>query len=158
MEKEPKKEKKDKKSSSREKKELFAKAYIMKKFNATEAAIQAGFSKKTARQKGCNLLEDEEVIELIRKEKELLEEEYKGKILSAVDVLVFLSDVVSGNVKDAVLAFEGKNQVIIQKEASLKEKIEAAKMLAKFHQLFTDKVSIEGVATIVFSGEDQLED
>lgn len=49
------------KRTPHEKKEIFAKAYLELNNNATQAAIQAGYSEKSAPQAGSRLLKDEDV-------------------------------------------------------------------------------------------------
>lgn len=46
------------KVAAKQRKAIFIEAYIANGANATEAAFQAGFSRKSAKQRGCELLKD----------------------------------------------------------------------------------------------------
>ena len=89
--------------------------YYIANHNATQAAIQAGYSKKTAYSQGQRLLKNVEI------KKYLEEAENKasmGRIASAKDILEFWTTVM----QDA--------------EKPLKDRISASKMLAEFRGLF----------------------
>lgn len=136
------------------KKALFASEYI-KDQNAAQAAIRAGYSAKTARAIGNNLKNDPEVQEYIE---ENIQNIMSENIADAIEVLEYYTSVIRGEARAPVLALDGKKQIVLEKAPDHKERLEAAKQLAKFHQLFTEKISIEGVATVIFQGEDSLKD
>ena len=58
----------------------------------------------------------------------------------------------------SVLALDGNKHVLIHKTPDHKERLEAGKYLAKFHQIFTERINIDGSASIVFKGEEELKE
>jgi phage terminase small subunit len=73
------------------KQKLFCEYYVSNGFNATQAAISAGYSEKTARQIGFEILKKPDVSKYI--------EDYKKKV--AKIVLITTEDVVRGLMKEA---------------------------------------------------------
>lgn len=98
--------------------------------NATQAAIDAGYSEKTARQQGSRLLSNVYVKAYIDA---LIAEMEDNRIAKAKDVMIFLSDAMRGDVKDA-----------FDLDPSLQDRIRAAELLGKRYKLFTDKHEIDG--------------
>lgn len=68
------------KASAEQRKALFAKAFIANGGNATQAAIAAGYSQKTAHQQGCRLLKDVKVAELVEAD--------RRKAITSADITV----------------------------------------------------------------------
>jgi len=99
--------------------------------NATEAAIKAGYSKKTAGQIGeQNLKKLEKFIhaKLAAKEDE--------RIASGDEVLRHLSATMRGETVEEIPIFVGKGvQVLTSKSPSVRDRLEAAKQLAKRYGL-----------------------
>lgn len=113
--------------------------------NATDAAIKAGYSKKTAAQCGADNLRKLYIKQAIDEQLKKIEDK---KIATADEVLKFITSVVRGEVKDPVVVTEGRGDGyslarIINKPAGLKERLSAAKQLMKRYGLFTDKVEIK---------------
>ena len=124
--------------------------------NATQAAIRAGYSEKTAYSIGQRLLKDVEVDAYIKERAEAINNK---TIADATEVMQYLTSVLRGESKSSVLSLCGNGcQEIIQKKPDEKEKLKAAELLAKRYGLLTDKVGIEGVIPVVISGDDELED
>lgn len=124
--------------------------------NATQAAIRAGYSEKTAYSIGQRLLKDVEVAAYIE---ERANEINNKAIADATEVMQYLTSVLRGESKSSVLSLCGNGyQEIIEKEPDEKEKLKAAELLAKRYGLLTDKVGIEGVVPVVISGDSELED
>ncbi len=113
--------------------------------NATDAAIKAGYSKKTAAQCGADNLRKLYIKQAIDEQLKKIEDK---KIATADEVLKFITSVVRGEVKDPVVVTEGRGDGysqarIVNKPAGLKERLSAAKQLMKRYGLFTDKVEIK---------------
>lgn len=113
--------------------------------NATDAAIKAGYSKKTAAQCGADNLRKLYIKQAIDEQLKKIEDK---KIATADEVLKFITSVVRGEVKDPIVVTEGRGDGyslarIINKPAGLKERLSAAKQLMKRYGLFTDKVEIK---------------
>jgi phage terminase small subunit len=78
------------------KQQIFAEEYIISG-NATQAAIKAGYSKKTAREIGCENLAKPYIKAYIS---ERFEEIEKAKIADANEVIQFYTAVMRGEIKD----------------------------------------------------------
>lgn len=124
--------------------------------NATQAAIRAGYSAKTANEQGARLLANVSVKKYIE---EHMEQMKSDKIATAEEVLIYLTAVNRGETKSAVLARnELGAEVVIMKAPDEKERLKAAELIGKRYGLFTDKIGVEGVIPVVIAGDDDLED
>ncbi|MDH2460351.1 terminase small subunit [Clostridium perfringens] len=141
------------------KQKAFAEYYI-ETGNATESAIKAGYSKKTARVIGQeNLLKPALKSYIDEKMKEL----ESKRIAKAEEVLEYLTRVLRGEETEQVVVVENTGDFmsearLVDKELSAKDKIKAAALLGKRYRLFVDKVEADVNQTVVFEGEDDLED
>lgn len=122
------------------KKQRFCDEYLIS-FNATQAAIKAGYSEKTAYSQGQRLLKNVEVKAYLDEQKERIHSE---KTADAKEVMEYLTAVMRGESSSSVLARDelGADRVII-KPPDEKEKLKAAELLGKAHMMFTDKVQQE---------------
>lgn len=123
---------------------LFVTEYLID-FNATQAAIRAGYSEKTARSQGQRLLTNVDIKNVIKEEREKLQDE---NIATAKDVEEFLSQAMNGLVDEEVLMVVGEGEGISsvvreRKELSARDRLKAAELLGKRHALFTDKVDLQ---------------
>jgi phage terminase small subunit len=128
--------------------------------NATQAAIRAGYSKKTAKQIGQRLLTYVDCRKYIDDHMEKVQSE---KIATAEEVMQYLTSVLRGEEKEEVVVVEGCGEGFsaartVDKGVGAKDKLKAAELLAKRYGLLTDKVGIEGVIPVVISGDDDLEE
>lgn len=124
--------------------------------NATQAAIRAGYSEKTAYSIGNENLNKPEIRAYID---ERLAEIQSKSIADATEVIQYLTSVLRGTSKSSVLSLCGNGyQEIVEKTPDEKEKLKAAELLAKRYGLLTDKVGIKGTIPIVISGDDELEE
>ncbi|HHD2969843.1 terminase small subunit [Clostridium perfringens] len=141
------------------KQKAFAEYYI-ETGNATESAIKAGYSKKTARVIGQeNLLKPALKSYIDEKMKEI----ESKRIAKAEEVLEYLTRVLRGEETEQVVVTENigdfmSEAKVVDKEISAKDKIKAAELLGKRYRLFTDKIEADVNQTVVFEGEDDLED
>ena len=131
-----------------EKQKRFADEYIISG-NATQAAIKAGYSKKTA-----NRIATENLSKLVIKNyiDERLEELKSERTADAQEVLEYLTSVMRGNETEEVLIGVGEGmQSTIQKEVGAKDRLKAAELLGKRFALFTDKteVAVSEIPTFV---------
>ena len=126
------------------KQQRFCDEYLVD-LNATQAAIRAGYSKKTARAiANENLMKpyiknyiDER---MAAKEKELIADQD--------EVLKYLTSVLRGESRSTEIVVEGigdgcSEARTIQKEPSEKERLKAAELLGKRYGLYTDKVETD---------------
>lgn len=130
------------------KQKKFADEYIISG-NATQAAIKAGYSKKTARFTGAENLTKPNIKSYIDERMKKLEEE---AIADQTEVLKYLTRVLRDEEKEEVLVNVGNFEQEIQSmKVSTKDKIKAAELLGKRYGSWTDKVDIsstEGIKII----------
>lgn len=120
-------------SALTEKERIFADEYI-KTTNATQSAIKAGYSEKTARSKGSQLLTKVNIRQYIDK---VMGERSKNTIASADEILEYLTRVVRGEEQDQ-----------FGLDVSVADKTKAAELLGKRYMLFTDKVKLDAEVEI----------
>lgn len=121
--------------------------------NATDAAIKAGYSKKTARSVGSENLSKPDIKNYIA---EKLKELESRKIADAAEVMQYLTSVMRNELKEEVPMIINNGTYseveMVQKDTSIKERNKAAEMLAKRFGILTDKVSLE-IAPIVIKDD-----
>ena len=124
--------------------------------NATDAAIKAGYSRKTAKQTGSENLAKPDLKAYIETE---LEKLHSAKIADAEEVMKYLTSVMRGEHTEQVLKLVGEGvQTVTDIDVSAKERLKAAELIGKRYGLFTDKVGLEGAVPVIITGDDQLED
>lgn len=124
--------------------------------NATDAAIKAGYSPKTAKQTGSENLAKPDLKQYIEAE---LDKLHSAKIADAQEVLEYLTSVMRGEHTEQVLKLAGDGiQTIADIDVSAKERLKAAELIGKRYGMFTDKVGVEGAVPVIITGDDQLED
>lgn len=127
--------------------------------NGTQAAIRAGYSPKTAdRIANQNLRK----LEIQNRIKELREKEFKTSIATAEEVEAMLTKALRGELKEDVVVVENSFGISkakkVRKQISAKDRIKAAELMGKRHQLFTDKLQVTGELMPIFIGEDDISD
>lgn len=157
------------------KQQRFCDEYLID-LNATQAAIRAGYSEKTAYSIGNENLKKPEIKEYIEKrmaekQKELIaDQDEVMKYLSAVmrrehkeSVVVTLQNKTEKWVKDEETGKLKKQTIteespaVVEIPAKLSDANKAAELLGKAYGLYTDRVEAD-VLLPVFSGEEELED
>lgn len=129
----------------KEKQKRFCEEYLVD-CNATQAAIRAGYSKKTARAIGQRLLTNVDIKKYIEQQLQKLKNE---KIADAQEVLEYLTSVMRGEQKEQVALLTGEGvQDLVQKDVSAKDRLKAAELIGKRYALFTEKVELQGETTI----------
>ena len=124
--------------------------------NATDAAIKAGYSPKTAKQTGSENLAKPDLKAYIETE---LEKLHSAKIADAEEVMKYLTSVMLGEHTEQVLKLAGDGvQVVEDIDVSAKERLKAAELIGKRYALFSDKMDLGGAVPVVIMGDDQLED
>lgn len=127
-----------------EKQKRFCDEYLIS-LNATQAAIKAGYSKKTANRIGTENLSKLVIKEYIdarmaEKEKELIADQD--------EVLKYLTSVLRGESTSEEIVVEGcgdgySEARTMVKNPSEKDKLKAAELLGKRYGLYTDKVETD---------------
>ncbi len=128
--------------------------------NATQAAIRAGYSAKTAYSIGVENLKKPELKSYIEQR---MQEMQDKTVASAEEVIQYLSSVLRGQSSAEVVVVEGTGDGCsearaIMKAPDEKERLKAAELLGKRYGIFTDKMSLEGAIPVIISGEDNLEE
>lgn len=124
--------------------------YYIKTGNATESAIRAGYSKKTARFIGSENLTKPNVKNYINVRLKELEDK---RIAKAEEVMKFLTATMRGGIEEDVVVvenigdFESRARVV-KKQASAKERIKAAELIGKRYAMFTDKVDLDAAVGV----------
>jgi len=129
----------------KEKQKRFCEEYLVD-CNATQAAIRAGYSEKTARAIGQRLLTNVDIKKYIEQQLQKLKNE---KIADAQEVLEYLTSVMRGEQKEQVALLTGEGvQDLVQKDVSAKDRLKAAELIGKRYALFTEKVELQGETTV----------
>lgn len=118
-----------------EKQKRFVDEYLID-LNATQAAIRAGYSKKTAHVIGTENLQKPEIKKRID---ERLAEIKSQKTADATEVLETLTAIMRGEVTEEVPLLCGDGcQTLADKNTAVKDRIKAAELLGKRYRLFED--------------------
>lgn len=119
------------------KQQRFCDEYLID-LNATQAAIRAGYSKKTASVIGTENLKKPNIAEYIKKR---MDEKEDALIAKQDEVLKYLTSVMRGQSNASVLARDELGaERVIKKPPDEKERTKAAELLGKYYALFTEKV------------------
>lgn len=118
--------------------------YYIELGNATEAYIKAGYNNKGARANSARLIANDSVKQYIDERLAKIED---ARIAKGEEVLQYLTKVMRGEEKDQ-----------FGLDASLQDRTKAAELLGKRYRLFVDKIEADVNQTVVFTGEDELED
>lgn len=124
--------------------------------NATQAAIRAGYSPKTAKQIGQENLTKPDLKKYIDEQLERLHNE---KTADAQEVLEYLTAVMRGQHTEQTLQLVGDGvQTITDIDVSARERLKAAELIGKRYGMFKDNLDVGGSIPVVISGGDELED
>ncbi|MEA5269371.1 terminase small subunit [Clostridium perfringens] len=134
--------------------------YYIELGNATEAARRAGYKGKNVNKIASENLAKLDIKQYIDERMALIESE---RIAKAEEVLQYLTRVLRGEETEQVVVVESTGDFmsearLIDKELSAKDKLKAAELLGKRYRLFVDKVEANVNQTVVFEGEDELDD
>ena len=124
--------------------------------NATQAAIRAGYSPKTAKVTGAKMLTNANLKAYID---EQLERIHNEKTADAQEVLEYLTAVMRGQHTEQTLQLIGDGvQKIADIDVSAKERLKAAELIGKRYGLFVDKSNISVSLPLVLAGDEEIED
>lgn len=112
--------------------------------NATQAAIRAGYSKKTAKNIASENLAKPYIQKYI---KERIESKQNDLIASQDEILQYFTSVIRDKTDSEQIVTEGIGEGvsmarIMRVKPSEKDKLKAAENLAKYYNLFTEKVEV----------------
>lgn len=143
------------------KQQRFCDEYLID-LNATQAAIRAGYSKRSARQIADLNMSKHDIREYI--ESRMAEKE-AALIANQDEVLKYLTSVLRGQSKSTEIVIEGLGDGStkarkMEKEPSEKDKLKAAELLGKRYGLYTEKVEekvdMELNVTIDYGDEEDI--
>lgn len=124
----------------------FVQEYLLD-LNAKQAAIRAGYSKRTAQEQSSRLLSNVKVQRAIAA---FMDEIRTQNTADIQEIMEYLTAVMRGKTTEEVLCLCGEGcQKIIEKTPSAKDRIRAAELLGKRYGLFTSKVDFDGTAPVV---------
>ena len=161
-----------------EKQQRFVNEYLID-LNATQAAIRAGYSAKTADQQGCRMLTNVKVQQKISEE---MAERSKRTGVNQDRVVLELAKIAFVNAADVidsddaaikegattddtaaiqsvkVKVIPGKQGEGIEREIKLHDKLKALELLGRHLGMWDDRLDVHVNIPVVISGEDKLED
>lgn len=128
--------------------------------NATQAAVKAGYSKKTADVQGVRMLGNVKVQKHIKQQ---LDKIHSAKVADAEEVMKYLTSVMRGEHTEEVVVVEGCGDGCsearrMDKEVGAADRIRAAELIGKRYGLFTNKVDFLAPLPVVLAGDEELED
>lgn len=108
--------------------------------NATQAAIRAGYSPKTAKSIGNENLTKPDLKAYIDEQLELL---HSKRTADAQEVLEYLTSVMRGEHTEQTLQLVGDGvQTITDIDVSAKERLKAAELIGKRYSMFKDNINL----------------
>ena len=124
------------------KQQRFCDEYLID-LNATQAAIRAGYSEKTAAVIAAENLRKPNIAEYIEKR---MKEKEEALIADQNEVLKYLTSVLRGESKSSVVVIESTGDFMttareMQKAPDEKERLKAAELLGKRYGLYKDTVN-----------------
>lgn len=137
---------------------MFCYEYV-KTGNATQSAIKAGYSEKTANEQGARLLANVSIQKFLQK---LTEEMESQKIASAREMQELLTSIIRSEETEEVVVIEGcgdgiSQATVVDKRPSARDKIKAVETLARMQGVLDNK-TVLNISIPVFGGEDNLEE
>lgn len=123
-----------------EKQKKFCDEYLVD-CNATQAAIRAGYSPKTAYSIGEENLKKPELKTYIDEQLEIL---HSQKTADAQEVLEYLTSVMRGEHTEQTLKLIGDGvQCVTDIDVSAKDRLKAAELIGKRYGMFKDNVNVD---------------
>lgn len=131
--------------------------YFIQLGNQSEAAVRAGYSKKTSRSTAVELMAKPQVKAAIEAR---MSEKNKEIIADQDEILGFLTAVMRGDITEQIPLLDGDGyQKLAELDAAQpKDRLKAAELLGKRYGMWTDKKQIDanvGVVIIDDTGDDE---
>lgn len=141
------------------KQQAFVDEYIITG-NATQAAIKAGYSKRTACSVGGENLRKPAVRQAIDEKLAQLASE---RVATQEEILQYLTGVMRGQSRASVVVVEGCGEGVseareVSKAPDEKERLKAADTLAKIFGMSRTEVNLKAAVPVVITGAENLED
>lgn len=140
-----------------DKQKRFCDEYLID-LNATQAAIRAGYSERTARKIGQENLTKPDIRQYIDQR---MAEKESALIACQDEVLKYLTSVMRGESQSTEIVVEGLGDGIseareIQKRPSEKDRLKAAELLGKRYSMFKEKLEVSGMQEEISKLDDLL--
>lgn len=140
---------------SNKKHEKFCNEYI-KDMNATQAAIRAGYSEKTAGVQASKLLK---IVNIKTRVAELREAYFNENIMTAQQVEYELTRIALGLSNEKQVVIEGTGEGcsearIIDKPPDEKSRLKALELMAKRHRILSGDTTIDIKPVLIVGGDD----
>ena len=124
--------------------------------HATQAAVRAGYSARTANEQAARLLANVSIKAYIDEKMERLHNE---RTADAQEVLEYLTAVMRGQQTEQTLISIGDGvQKIGNIEVGARDRLKAAELIGKRFGLFKEGLELAGAVPVVIAGEAELED
>ena len=135
--------------------EKFCNEYI-KDMNATQAAIRAGYSEKTAGVQASKLLK---IVNIKARVKELRDAYFNENIMTAQQVEYELTRIALGLSNEKQVVIEGTGEGcsearIIDKPPDEKSRLKALELMAKRHRILSGDTTIDIKPVLIVGGDD----
>ena len=115
--------------------------------NASQAAIRAGYSKRSATVVSTTLMKNPQVQAYLKK---LLDELHSAKVADAQEVLEYLTSVMRGEQSEQTLQLIGDGmQDITSIDVAAKDRLRAAELLGKRYGIFKENVGVTMDAVVI---------
>lgn len=142
-----------------EKQKRFVNEYLIDT-NATQAAIRAGYSCKSARYTARDLLARPQIAKEIHDQLALID---NAKVCTIQEIMEYLTSVMRGEATSTVIVVVGcgggvTEAQFIEKPPAMAERLRAAELLGKRYGLFNNKLELESEIPVVIVGSTELED
>lgn len=114
----------------------------LKDFNGTQAAIRAGYSKKTANEQAARMLANVNIQNYIREINNTIQ---KSTIMDVQEIQERLTKVARGDLEEDVVVVLGDGEgystaKVVKKQIGAKDQVRALELLGKANSLFVDKI------------------
>ena len=115
--------------------------------NASQAAIRAGYSKRSATVVSTTLMKNPRVQAYLKK---LLDELHSAKVANAQEVLEYLTSIMRGEQREQTLQLIGDGmQDITAIDVAAKDRLKAAELLGKRYGIFKENVGVTMDAVVI---------
>nr|DAN97431.1 MAG TPA: Terminase small subunit [Caudoviricetes sp.]DAR67163.1 MAG TPA: Terminase small subunit [Caudoviricetes sp.] len=115
--------------------------------NASQAAIRAGYSKRSATVVSTTLMKNPQVQAYLKK---LLDELHSAKVANAQEVLEYLTSIMRGEQREQTLQLIGDGmQDITAIDVAAKDRLKAAELLGKRYGIFKENVGVTMDAVVI---------
>lgn len=114
----------------------------LKDFNGTQAAIRAGYSKKTANEQAARMLANVNIQNYIREINNTIQ---KSTIMDVQEIQERLTKVARGDLEEDVVVVLGDGEgystaKVVKKQIGAKDQVRALELLGKANSLFVDRI------------------